>query len=73
MKVADLITELQKLPKDYDICLSKVMVLDEGNDIVAVLDFPFGGIADNPEDKEVRLCIWSKDVELNKYFGEYII
>ena len=73
MKVQGLIEELLKIPKDWEVNLSTVMVIDKKDKISAVVDFPFKGIAKNKEDKEVRFCIQSDDTTLDNLLGKFII
>lgn len=63
MKVEDLIEELSKYPKDYDVDISSYMTvkMDEDNEIdkdfTIVVDHPIIGLASNDETREIRFVI----------------
>lgn len=57
MKVKDLIAELQALPQDFSIELTKVLALANSTGFEVTLDAPIMGIGVHQEDREVRLII----------------
>lgn len=86
MKVGQMVQELLRFPPDANVVLSKVFVVpadatgvteereEAEGDFVCVVDIPLIGIANNPEDNEVRFVIGSKDAkEIYEMYGEFNI
>jgi len=73
MKVKDLKEHLQSVPDEFDVCLSNGLLVksEEGKEEVyeIIFDSPIIGIAENPDDKEIRFI---QRGELDpKKFGKY--
>ena len=84
MKVGDLIIELLKFPPTSNVVFSKVFIVpadttgvteeneEAEGDFVCVLDIPVLGIAENPDDNEVRFVIGARnEKEIYDTFGEF--
>lgn len=80
MKLQDLINDVNngKLNPNAELVFSKVMVLNDEEELVAVVDIPIFGIASNEDDNEIRFCIRpqlgdDQEQMLKDYFGDVVI
>jgi hypothetical protein len=81
MKVQAFVEDLlQRCNPDAEMVLTKVMVIDKDEELIAVVDLPIVGIATNEDDNEVRVCIGTPEElpqeqrkDLLHYFGEFKI
>lgn len=73
MTVEALVELLYEVDKDYQVVFSNTHVINEKEELVAILDTPIIGIVKNEGDNEVRFLISSDtltDEELINMYGE---
>lgn len=64
MKVSQLIELLKQFPEDMNVCLSTFIVLDEDNNLGAVIDRPITAITHNLQQEKVRFTIKDSDEKI---------
>jgi len=65
MKKKDLIEAMKVIPDEAEVVISKCFVIDEEEELTAILDIPVSGIAyNNDEEKpEIRFMLTMEDVK----------
>lgn len=57
--------------EDYEICLSRFILVDKNEELTGILDVPVHGMATSEDTKEVRFLIITDDVnEVHKCLGD---
>jgi len=63
MKKKDLLEAISEMSDTADLVISKSLVIDEDENLTAVIDLPIVGISNNPGDNEIRFLVGLDDIK----------